>query len=97
VTDSSVIYARNPDFIFRKVVEEMILVPIVQDVARMDFVFALNDVGATIWQQLETPQTRESLTRAILSEYDAEPEVIEADLEKFLREMLEIGAVNEVE
>ena len=63
----------------------------------MDFVFALNDVGATIWQQLETPQTRESLTRAILSEYDAEPEVIEADLEKFLREMLEIGAVNEVE
>ena len=97
MTDSSVIYARNPDFIFRKVVEEMILVPIVQDVARMDFVFALDDVGATIWQQLETPQTRESLTRAILSEYDAEPEVIEADLEKFLREMLEIGAVNEVE
>jgi len=97
VTDSSVIYARNPDFIFRKVVEEMILVPIVQDVARMDFVFALNDVGATIWQQLETPQTRENLTQALTSEYDAEPEVIDADLGKFLREMLEIGAVNEVE
>ena len=97
MSDNSVTYARNPDFIFRKVVEEMILVPIVQDVANMDFVFALNDVGATIWQQLETPQTHENLTQAVLTEYDAEPDVINKDLENFLREMLEIGAINEVE
>ena len=97
MTDNNVTYARNPDFIFRKVVEEMILVPIVQDVVNMDFVLALNDVGATIWQQLETPQTRENFTRAILSEYNAEPEVIEADLEYFLRELFEFGAIKEVE
>lgn len=97
MTDYYVTYVRNPDFIFRQIVEEMILVPIVQDVVNMDYVFALNDVGATIWQQLETPQTRENLTQAVLSEYNAESEVIKADLEKFLRELLEIGAIKEVE
>ncbi len=97
MTDYYVTYARNPDFIFRQIVEEMILVPIVKDVVNMDYVFALNDVGATIWQQLETPQTRENLTQAVLSEYNAEYEVIKADLEKFLRELLEIGAIKEVE
>lgn len=70
--------------------------PIVQDTAEMDFVFALNDVGAAIWQQLETPQTRENLSHAILQEFDAEPQAIDADLQEFLRELLEIGAVKEV-
>lgn len=86
-------FSRNPDFIFRKIVDEYILVPIHRDVADMECIYTLNPVGAFIWQELETPSTMEELKNAMLDEYDAEQEIINADLFDFLEEMASIGAV----
>jgi len=44
--DHNTMYIRNPDFIFRKIVGEMILVPIHADVADLNCLYTLNDVGA---------------------------------------------------
>lgn len=89
-------YARNTDYVFRKIVNEMILVPIVQDTADMDCVYALNELGAHVWEQLEQPRSQLELQQAILQEYDAEAKVIESDLATFLHEMIEVGAIREV-
>lgn len=89
-------YERNPDFIFRKIVDEAVLVPIRQDVADMDCIYTLNGVGASIWRRLEGPAAVSELLAALEAEYDAEPAVIAADLEAFLGEMAAIGAVREV-
>lgn len=86
-------FYRNPDFIFRKIVDEYILVPINRDVADMECIYTLNTVGAFIWQELETSSTMEELKNAMLDEYDAEQEMIEADLVDFLEEMASIGAI----
>ena len=96
MTEIETKYARNTDYVFRKIVNEMILVPIVQDVADMDCVYALNELGAMIWQQLEQPRGGQELAQVILEEYDAEPEAVQADLEVFLKNMLEAGAIREV-
>lgn len=96
MTSTEKLYSRNPDFIFRKIVEEMILVPIVHDTADMDCVYALNELGASVWSLLESPRARQDLREAILSEYDAEPTTVSADLDTFLSDMLEIGAIREV-
>jgi hypothetical protein len=89
-------YERNLNFIYRKVVDEFILVPIHQDVADMDSIFTLNGVGAFIWELLDQPRTQAELQSAMLEEFDAEPEVIISDLEKFLGEMTNIGALKKV-
>lgn len=89
-------YERNPDFIFRKIVDEMVLVPIHQDVADMDCIYTLNEVGASVWGKLDRPATRAELRSGLLEEYDADPEMLAADLEGFLAEMAVIGAVREV-
>lgn len=89
-------YQRNEDFIYRKIVDEMILVPIHNDVADMDAIYTLNGVGAFLWDHLDRPTTQNHLQEAILSEYGVDPEVVFADLEKFLGEMTAIGAVQEV-
>jgi hypothetical protein len=86
-------YTRNPDYIFRRIVDEAVLVPIHKDVANMESIFTLNDVGAFIWEQLEQPATQNELQLAIQDEFDAEMHVIAADLEDFLHEMITIGAV----
>ncbi len=90
------LYERNPDFIFRKIIDEFILVPIHQDVADMDCIFTLNNVGAYIWEQLAQNATQRELQTALLDEFDAEPSVLAADLEIFLSEMTAIGALQKV-
>lgn len=84
---------RNPDFVFRKIIEETILVPIHMDVAEMDCIYTLNEVGAFLWQQLETPLSFPQLQQSMLDEYDVVPTLLAADLKIFLDEMQTIGAI----
>ena len=86
-------YSRNLDFIFRKIVDEYILVPIHQNVADMECIYTLNPVGGFIWQQLETASSMDELQAAMMDEYDADPDVAKSDLESFLEEMASIGAI----
>ena len=89
-------YERNPDYIYRQIVDELVLVPIHQDVADMDCIYTLNGVGASVWQRLDAPTTRAELQAALLEEYAVAPEVLAADLDTFLREMTAIDAVRKV-
>ena len=88
-------YQRNPDFISRKVVDEFVLVPIRPKVVDMESIYTLNAVGATVWERLESPATLDELQAALLEEYEAAPEIIQADLQRFLQEMAAIGAIGE--
>lgn len=90
-------YARNPEFIYRKIIDECVLVPIHQNVADMNCIYTLNEVGAFIWEQLEQPATQTALQTSLQAEYDADPEVLHDDLVRFLDEMTTIGALKEVE
>jgi hypothetical protein len=96
LAQEAVHYERNPNYIFRKVVDELILVPIHQDVADMDCIYTLNGVGAFVWQKLDGQATPADLQVAVAAEFAADPTVIAADLESFLREMTAIGAVRRV-
>ena len=89
-------YARNPDYIYRKIADEVVLVPIHQDVAEMDCIYTLNAVGAFVWERLEQPATQVELQALVVEEYAVEPEVAAADLASFLREMSGIGALRKV-
>ncbi len=93
---SEIHYERNPNFIYRKIVDETVLVPIHQDVADMDSIYTLNGVGAFVWEHLDKPRTQADLLATMLEEYAAEPDVIRSDLENFLGEMTSIGALNEI-
>ena len=86
-------FMRNPDFVFRKVIEETILVPVRMNVAEMDCIYTLNEIGAFIWEQLETPLSYPQLQQCMLDEYDVPVEVLDTDLQTFLDELLSIGAV----
>jgi len=89
-------FQRNPDYIFRKIADELVLVPIRQDVANMDSIYTLNSVGAFIWAHLVQPSTQADIQQAVLGEYEADQEAIMVDLARFLGEMTAIGAVREV-
>lgn len=89
-------YDRNRDFVFRKIVDEMILVPVHSDVADMNCIYSLNEMGAFIWERLDRPKTPKELEQEILNEFSVTPEIAGVDLENFLAEMLAIGALKKV-
>jgi len=89
-------YQRNKDFIFRKIVEEIILVPVKQNVAEMEAVFTLNEVGAFLWEQLGQPRSLSELHNAVLNEFEADPAKVLEDIEDFLQAAETFGAVKEV-
>ena len=89
------LFKRNPDFIFRKIVDEMVLVPIHLNVADMESIYTLNEVGASIWERLEEPASLEQVSSALVSEYDSDLDTISQDLIAFLQELQECGAVLE--
>lgn len=86
-------FMHNTDFVFRKVIEETILVPVRMNVAEMDCIYTLNEIGAFIWEKLETPLTFSQLKQCMLDEYEVPAEVLDADLQTFLDELFSIGAV----
>lgn len=84
---------RNPDFIYRMILDEAILVPIRKDIADLNAIYTLNEVGAFVWQQLDQPQTFGEIQTNLLAEYDAEPNTILQDLQSYVADMLGIDAL----
>ena len=91
--NAEIVYQRNDDYIYRRIVNETILVPVHQDVSEMEGIYAMNDVASFLWDCLENPATRKELMAALLEEYDAPQETIAQDLNRFLEDLQIIGAL----
>ena len=88
-------YYRNPDFIFRHVAGEAVLIPLMKDVADLEAIFSLNEVGVFIWEQMEHPITIGNLKKLLVSEFEVEAEVLKNDLTHFIEELLGAGIILE--
>ena len=91
------LFKRNPDYIYRRIVDEYVLVPTHQNVANMECIYTLNDVGALIWEMLESPASFQKLVSTLKTEFDVEEETLLEDLRAFLSEMEVNGAIMKVD
>lgn len=91
------ILQRNPDFVHRKVGDEEVLVPVRRVGADLSSLYLLNPVASAIWGMLERPCTEEDLSGMMVTEFEVERSVAEADLARFLSELHSIGALIERE
>ncbi len=93
MTDKDELFIRNPDFVFRRIIDETILVPVHRNLAEMDCIYTLNELGALLWEKLSVPTSRTELCQVILDTYDTNEEAASVDLEAFLDELQAIGAL----
>ncbi len=52
----------------------------------------LSEVGARIWELIETPQDVDAVCARLLDEYDVAPEICRAEVGAFLDELVQNGA-----
>ncbi len=89
--DSS--YARDPDFVFRRIADEVILLPIKKNLGDLESIFTLNEVAARAWELLDGRRTLGEIRDVIVAEFEVALETAELDLGEFLGRLEEIGAV----
>ena len=80
-------------FVLRNVVDEFIVMPTGDNIAKFEGAVVLNEVSAFIFKQLENPVSRDDLLSAMLGEYDVDEATAAADLDALLEKFAEMGVL----
>jgi hypothetical protein len=89
-------FIKDPSMVFRKIADECLLVPIRQNVADMESIYVLNEVGGRIWELVDGQKTVQGIRDVIVSEFDVSPQQAEADVREFVQKLSDIGGVKTV-
>jgi hypothetical protein len=90
------VYTRNDRVVSRRIVDELILVPIRQNVAEMEALYTLNEVGARVYELIDGKRPVREIVDAIVTEFDVAFETAEADVREFISQLLEIESIREI-
>lgn len=82
--DLTTLITKKNQYASRQVGGEYVIVPVRDNVAQMNTLVTLNEVGSFIWDRLVDGASTECLTTAIVAEFDVPPETAQQDLMTFL-------------
>ena len=80
---------RVDDWLAAKIGEELVMMNV-----KNGGYIGLNEVGARIWDLLETPRDFDALCAQLECEYEVEPAVCRAEVEAFVAELARHGAAS---
>lgn len=75
------------ELITREIAGDTILVPVGKAIYESNGLFALNELGAFIWNLLPGVETEEEICRAVLAEYDVSQEEAARDVAEFMEKL----------
>lgn len=81
------------ELIKREIAGETILVPVGKTVYDSNGLFALNELGAFIWDLLPGVSGREEILTAVLAEYEVSAAEAAADIDEFLAKLESLGII----
>ena len=87
-------YKRNEDFVYRKIENETILVPIKNNVGDMGCIYNLNEVGAFVWENLDGEKTLNDILNMVTDEFDITAQDAKIDLDDYISDLKEIDAIH---
>lgn len=80
-------------FVLRNVVDEHIIMPTGDNIAKFEGAVVLNDVAAFVFEQLKNPVSKEDLLCAILSEFEVDEETAKNDLDMLIEKLIELNII----
>ena len=76
-------------FLLKEIAGSWVVVPVGEQVVDFQMMITLNETGAFLWEKLKSETKKEELLDALLSEYDVERAVAEADIDEYLKTLSE--------
>ena len=93
--ERNTVFYRNDRVVSRKIVDELILVPVRRNVAEMESIYTLNDVGARVYELIDGERTIHQICNLIVEEFDVSTEEAERDVVEFLEKLVSVGSIEE--
>ena len=87
------VYQKNQNFVFRQIDDEILLVPIKNNVGDLGSIYNLNPVAAFVWQHLDGKKTLNDIKDMMTGEFDVSAPNAEQDLTEFVSELEKIDAI----
>lgn len=78
------------ELIRREIAGDVLLVPVGGTVLENNGLFALNELGAFLWDRLEGAADEETLVQAVLAEYEVDETTARTDTAEFLQKLREM-------
>lgn len=79
---------KRGDWLAAKVADELVMMS-----AERGNYLGLSEVGTRIWELVEVPRAIDDLCAQLITEFDVAPDVCRVEVETFLRELEEHGAI----
>ena len=76
--------AEGKSFVTRRIAGETILVPIAGDIADLNSVFTLNEVGSFIWELIDGRRSAQAIAEAVSAEFDVDMTRAGTDVDELL-------------
>lgn len=83
------------DFILREIAGEYILIPVGTAAAKFNGLITINETAHVIFRALSKECTIIDLVDAVTAEFDIDRETAQADVEEFLQQLRQAGALVE--
>ena len=87
------IYRHDPNIVSRRIAGEMILVPIRNNVADMDYIFTLNETAARVWELTDGKHSLAEIHQNLVTEFEVDTGEAQQDLLDLTENLLEINAI----
>ncbi len=88
-------FRKDPDFVYRRIADECLLVPIRRQAVDLNYIYVLNPLADRIWELIDGQNTVAEIRDQLLAEFEADPQEVDQDLAEFLAQLSEIGSIKE--
>lgn len=80
-------FIKQENLIAKKIGNECIIVPVVNNIVDMDSLYTLNEVGSFIWDSIDGARKVEEIVSSVVSEFNIDTETATNDVTQLLTEL----------
>jgi hypothetical protein len=90
---SAPVYSKNPNFVFRKVAGESLLIPIRKQLNQVNSLYVLNETAAAIWDRIDGRSSLDDILNGVTGEFEVSVEQLRQDASTLIQDLLSIQAI----
>lgn len=83
---------KKSQFVTRKVGNEIVLVPLKNNIANMSEMFTMNEVASFIWENIDEKNTENVILTSVIEAFDVDIDTATADFDSFIESLSKMMA-----
>jgi hypothetical protein len=92
-SEGALVYEKDESLVHREIENEVILVPVKQEVGDLSKIYTLNETAAYVWEIIDGKRRVQDIIELMVDRFDVDRETAREDLSEFVAQLTTIGGV----